>query len=257
MFQPPNVLRVFIFLGVIISGSGCLGLSEYVVSRPISDTPNIVVNKIGRIEMADSVIFISSVNAVQIESGTSWLGVPVLDKVPMDKQNFSWIYYREKRFKPEFYIVELSFNLKEQSISFIPSEIILDYRGKIIHPAGTYSLVKQYDSTNPLWGHKLYSQLCAGPDLKFRDSRLKFNYMDYDPLTITSELGTKAKRPSINIFEKHKLNANSNYCFAIEFPMNPPDPREEFAIELKFLINNQITPVRIKYIPAVVSEKSA
>jgi len=224
-------------------------LHRYAVSRPVSETPNITVSKIGRIEIADATIFISSTNAVRIESGTSWFGVPVLDEVAPERQTFGLGYYHYGK-EPGFYILEIFFAVQNQPIFFTPRDLVLHYRGKEWRPVSAYSLVKQYDTTNPWWGHNLYWPLCAGPEQKVP-------YAFHNRRMITSESGVKTKRPSLSVSDRLTLNSNTKHCFAIEYEINPPDPREVFSVEFNILSNDQTIPIRIKYVPDTVREQHA
>jgi hypothetical protein len=233
-----HAVRIVIILFLICIATGCMAISRSVVSRPVSDSPNISVSNIGRMKIADAIIFISSDNHVIIEEGTSWFGVPFLDKIPPEEQSFiDGSYYFTK--EPGFFIIELSFSVQGQPLFFTPRDLVLHYHGKDLRPVSAYSLVKMYDTTNAWAGHNLTFPLCSGREEK------PYRYQMHD---------RRMYHPSLNVSDRLTLDSNTQHCFAVEYEINPPDPHEEFSVEFSIQLKDQNVPVRIKYVPDTTVE---
>lgn len=52
--------------------NGCLALETYIVSRPISNSPQLNISYKGRLEIEDAVIFISPTNYIKVKDGLEW-----------------------------------------------------------------------------------------------------------------------------------------------------------------------------------------
>lgn len=163
-------------------------------------------------------------------------------------------YYMDSdKKKPGFFILEIFFAVKTKPIVFHPGDVVLRYRDKSWRPVNTYELVKMNDSTNPLWGHSPINPLCAGKE----QDRHKRHYW-HNPIAITGDTGVARKLRGMGVPESIRLEQDTNQCFALEFPMNPPDPKDEFNVEIPSIqINNREIPIKSKYVPDTVKEKHA
>lgn len=241
---------------VYLAVSGCAGIATYAVSRPISESPNIDISWQGRLKLGDTMMLVSPANAIEIRGGLVWLVViPTVQDVPTDKQYFWPGYYQNgdlrnpEIFKdsltPGFFIFEIFFETGKHSVEFAPADTVLRHGGKQWRPVNTYELVKKLENTGSILGHYPYEDSLCGNREKGPYSILR------NPLLSLEKSNTPKKIKGIGVPEKMMLNSKTRYCLALEFPINPPDPRkEEFTIEIKFLrIDGKNIPLRIKYVP--------
>jgi hypothetical protein len=180
--------------------------------------------------------------------------IPVTDDIPPEDQSFQTPYYVDSdKKKPRFFILEIFFAVKTKPIVFHPGEVVLRHRNKEWHLVNIYELVKMFDSTNPLWGHSPTNPLCAGKE----QERHKRHY-GHNPIAPTDYTGVARKLPGLGVPQSIRFERDTEYCFALEFPVNPPNPKDEFNIEIPFIeINNRKIPIKIKYVPDTVTERHA
>lgn len=232
--------------------SSCAAVNTYIVSRPTGNSPQVDISKKGRLVIEDAVIFVSPTNYVLINSGVLWFEViSATEDIPAKDQGFRPGYYEGSDKKPGFFIVELFFAVGKNPMLFYPADVVLRYRGQEWRPVNTYELDKMDDATNSFWGHEPYRILCAG---KERDKLERRQY--HNPIVVTHYDGTSNKLPGIGVPKSLKLDKDSRHCLALEFSVNPPDPREEFDLDLGSLqANNRSIPIRIRYAPNTVTER--
>lgn len=235
--------------------SGCVGISTYAVSRPVSESPGIGISQQGRIKLGDTVMFVSPANAIEIGNGLIWLIViPTVQDVPVDKQYFRPGYYRSSdprnpeifnySLTPGFFIFEIFFDTGKHAIEFSPANTVLRHDGKEWRPVDAYELVKKLESTGPILGHYLYEDSLCGNKEKDPYSIL------HNPLMTLEKSGAPTKLKGIGVPEKITLDKETKHCFALKFAVNPPNPREEFGIKINSLfIDGKNLPIRIKFVP--------
>ena len=226
--------------------SGCSALQVYAISNPVSDTQNIEISPIGRLSIDDSILFISSTNYVQIASGEVWLGVRDVKPVPTEQQAFNSYYYDAgNRMTPGFYIIELFVAAGSKPITIVPSDMVLTYRDRKWKPSNSYDLAKAYKATNALSGHSPYLPLCGAPELNYKYTRNPLNTYE----------GSKIERRKGNLPSKFTLERNNNYCIALEFPINPPNPRDEFRLSVPLMVGDSKIPLSIHFSPGKIEER--
>jgi len=232
--------------------SGCLGVSTYAISRPASETPGVNISGVGRIALGDAVMFVSPTNAVEIVRGLDFFPyIPIRSGIEQERQYFWSGYYQnsDKR-NPGFFILEVFFEVGQHPVVFSPSKVVLLYKEKERHPINMYELFKNLESTGWFSHHPDY-ELCAskekGPYVILRN-----------PLITLDRFDNPIKRKGIGIPEKLVLEKETKHCFALEFPVSPPDPRDEFSLEFGYLsIDGKNVPIRIKYAPDSFTRRSA
>lgn len=243
-----------LILSVVLAAlNGCSAMSTYAVSRPISNSPQVNISNKGRLKLEDTVIFVSPTNYVLINSGIEWFPmIPDTQDIPPKDQDYSSGYYEGfGHKKPGFFILEVFFAVGKKPVVFYPGSVVLRYHGNEWRAINTYELVKMVDATNPFWGHYPYNRLCAG---KEQDSHERHYY--HNPIMVTHYDGTANKLPGIGVPERIKIEVGAKRCFALEFPVNPPDPREQFNVEFRSLrIDDRDVPIQIKYVPDTVKHR--
>lgn len=233
--------------------SGCVGVSKYAISRPVSETSGINISGVGRIALGDVVVFVSPTNVVEIVEGLDFFPyIPIRSEIEQERQNFwSGYYQNSDRRNPGFFILEVFFEVGQHSVVFSPSKVVLLYKGEGQHPINIYELFKNRESTGWVLGHHPDLELCAGKE--------KGPYAILgNPLITLDKFDKPMKRKGMGVPEKLVLEKETKHCFALEFPISPPDPRDEFSLEFGYLfIDGRNVPIRIKYVPDTFTRRSA
>lgn len=271
-----NVSKAWLLSLAYFVLSGCVGTATYAVSRPVSESSNVNISWQGRLKLGDTVMFVSPANAVEIKNGTVWLIViPVIQDVPANELFFIPGYYRtiDPRnpgtfvygLTPGFFIFEIFFDTGKHSIEFAPAETVLHHHGKEWRPVNSYDLVKNLESTGSLLGHYRYEDdLCVSKEKGFyftlKEPGQAGRFLEVplgNPLITPEKSGAPTKIKGLGVPKKMLLSRNTKYCLALEFPVNPPDPREdEFTIEINGLrIDDKNVPLRIKYVPDTTTHR--
>jgi hypothetical protein len=249
----------------------CGSIEQYAMSRPLSETPGINVGWKGSTDVNGAFMMVAPANTILIWRSVHFLDIPIdPETIPAEKQEFNSIYYStyippEKRAKypdthswwssseyqesrkrspskPTFFLFEIFLSAGSDKVELRPGNIVLRQADREWHPVGMYDLAGPAED-GWLWVYRV----TRTPDLPICSPKEDPSVQTKPRWRLWVNPANGAKQA---VTGSIVLQAKERRCIAVEFDRPPPDPREEFHLDLRSIeIGEQKRPISLRYVP--------